>query len=446
MTNFPGAKPRRQLTLLPLIAAIFFMVSGGPYGLEEIIQKAGYSRTILILLLVPFIWSLPVALIVGELSAALPEEGGYYAWVRRALGRFWGFQEAWLSLVASVFDMAIYPTIFLLYLGQLWPAAIEGHSYLMVGGLVVAVSALWNIAGIKAVGDSGSAMMFLLLAPFAVLAAVCLLRGPIVPTSTTPVEGFNLLGGIVIAMWNYMGWDNASTVAGEVHNPQRNYPLALLGALALIATCYVIPVAALWHTGIDPSGFTTGSWVAVANQVVGPALGWAIVIGGMVCGLGMNNALVLSYSRVPYAMAQDGMLPSALARTNSKGVPWVSVVICAAAWTACLPLGFDRLIAIDIMVYSLSLLLEFIAIIALRMKEPDLPRPFRIPGGIPVLVVLTLGPMFVLGVALAQNHGEHAGPFSTLAWGALVILLGIIVYPLTGRQRASVSEVPSETE
>src|SRR3954452_895809 len=235
--------PRRRMTLLPLIAATFFMVSGGPYGLEEIVQKSGYSRSILILLLTPIIWSWPVALIVGELSAALPEEGGYYAWVRRALGPFWGFQEAWLSLVASIFDMAIYPTIFLLYLGQLWPSAVAGHRYIIVGGLVVVVSALWNIAGIKAVGDGASTMMFILLAPFAVLAAVCLLRGPIVPASNTPVEGVNLLGGIVIAMWNYMGWDNASTVAGEVHNPQRNYPLALFGALALIATCYIIPVA-----------------------------------------------------------------------------------------------------------------------------------------------------------------------------------------------------------
>lgn len=444
MTNFPGAKPRRQLTLLPLIAAIFFMVSGGPYGLEEIIQKAGYSRTILILLIVPFIWSLPVALMVGELSAALPEEGGYYAWVRRALGPFWGFQEAWLSLVASVFDMAIYPTIFLLYLGQLWPAAIEGHRYIIVGGLVVAASALWNIAGIKAVGDSGSAMMFLLLAPFAVLAAVCLIRGPIVPPASTPAHGINLLGGIVIAMWNYMGWDNASTVAGEVHNPQRNYPLALLGALALIATCYIIPVAALWRTGIDPSAFTTGSWVAAANQVVGPWLGWTIVFGGMVCGLGMNNALVLSYSRVPYAMAEDRMLPMVLARTNRKGVPWVSVLVCAIAWTACLPLGFDRLIAIDILVYSLSLLLEFIALIALRIKEPVLKRPFRIAGGMATLVLLTLCPMFVLAVALAQNYGDRAGPLSTLTWGTLVILLGVLVYPLTRRKRVVIEPLTPE--
>ncbi|MBV8821092.1 MAG: APC family permease [Acidobacteriaceae bacterium] len=428
--------PRRQLTLLPLIAAIFFMVSGGPYGLEEIIQKAGYSRTILILAIVPFIWSLPVALMVGELSAALPEEGGYYAWVRRALGPFWGFQEAWLSLAASIFDMAIYPTIFLLYLKQLWPAAVAGQRYILVGAAVVAACALWNIAGIKAVGDGSSWMMFLLLAPFAVVAVFCLFRAPSgLSTAPTSTQSVNLLGGIVIAMWNYMGWDNASTVAGEVENPQRNYPLALFGALLLIAACYIIPISALWRTGIDPSGFTTGSWVQVARQIAGPALGWAIVLGGMICGLGMNNALVLSYSRVPYAMANDGMLPAVLTRTNAKGVPWISVIVCATAWTACLPLGFDRLIAMDILIYALSLLLEFGALIALRMREPELERPFRIPGGIAVVAGIALGPLFVLGVAMRENGGERAGPLPTLAWGALLLLTGVFVYPLTSRRK-----------
>src|ERR1051326_4052597 len=103
---------RRSLGLLPLIATTFFMVSGGPYGLEELVQKAGYTRALVVLALLPFLWSLPTAFMVGELSGAIPEEGGYYVWVRRALGPFWGFQEAWLSLLASVFDMAIYPTLF----------------------------------------------------------------------------------------------------------------------------------------------------------------------------------------------------------------------------------------------------------------------------------------------------------------------------------------------
>jgi len=436
----------RKLTLWPLIAATFFMVSGGTYGTEDIIGGAGYAHGILILLLTPVLWSLPTAMMIGELATAMPHEGGYYAWVRRALGDFWGFQEAWLSLTASIFDMAIYPTLAVAYLTRLFPWVSHGRRGILVALGIVTVCALLNVAGIHVVGKTSFWLFIVLSAPFAVMAALAMFRiGALDHTSVAPAgREIGMMSGILICMWNYMGWDNASTVAGEVHNPQRNYPLALLGALALIATCYIIPVAALWQTGIDPSGFTTGSWVAAANQVVGPWLGWTIVFGGMICGLGMNNALVLSYSRVPYAMAEDRMLPSVLARTNSKGVPWISVIVCAIAWTACLPLGFDRLIAIDILVYSLSLLLEFIALIALRIKEPALERPFRIGGGMPVLVLLTICPMVVLAVALAQNYGDRAGPLSTLTWGALVILLGVLVYPLTRRKRANVRTITPE--
>src|SRR5438105_11868874 len=134
----PPATPIRPISLLSLCAATFFMVSGGPYGLEEIVVGHGYARSIGLLLLVPLIWSLPVALLVGELSASLPEEGGYYAWVRRALGPFWGFQEAWLTLAASIFDMSIYPTLFVLYLGEMWPAMRHGHNGVLVGAAVIA--------------------------------------------------------------------------------------------------------------------------------------------------------------------------------------------------------------------------------------------------------------------------------------------------------------------
>ena len=421
------------MTLLPLIGATFFMVSGGPYGLEEIVQKAGYSRSILILLLTPLIWSWPVALMIGELSAALPEEGGYYVWVRRALGPFWGFQEAWLSLAASVCDMAVYPTIFVLYLGQFAPNVVAGYRGVLVGGAVLLVCAIWNIAGIRAVGESSKFLMYALLAPFVVITAVALYRyGFAAPAFTRPSTSVDLLGGIVIAMWNYMGWDNASTVAGEVDNPQRTYPLAMFGAVILITISYIVPVYALSRTGMDTSGFTTGAWVQAASQIVGPWLGYAIVVGGLICGLGMTNALVLSYSRVPFAMAEDALMPGWLKKVHPKtGAPWVSIVVCSVAWIACLPLGFDRLIAIDIMVYSLSLLLEFVALIALRIREPELARPFKIKGGIPVLAALTLGPTFVLVLALIQNRGERAGPFSTFVWGLIVVVAGIAAYFFT---------------
>ena len=107
---------RRKLRIIPLIAATYFMVSGGPYGIEDILGGAGFAKAIGILLLLPFLWSLPTTLMIGELASAIPAEGGFYVWVRRGLGSFWGYQEGWLSLAASIFDMAIYPTIFVEYL------------------------------------------------------------------------------------------------------------------------------------------------------------------------------------------------------------------------------------------------------------------------------------------------------------------------------------------
>src|SRR5258707_7134524 len=143
------------------------MVSGGTYGTEEIIHGAGYGRGILILLFLPVLWCLPTAFMIGELSSALPAEGGYYAWVRRGLGNFWGFQEAWLSLAASIFDMAIYPTLFVAYLTQVAPWFREGHRGVMVGLFVVVACAALNIAGIRVVGITSLWLFFLLSTPFA---------------------------------------------------------------------------------------------------------------------------------------------------------------------------------------------------------------------------------------------------------------------------------------
>jgi amino acid transporter len=142
------ARTHGKLSFWPLVIATFFMVSGGTYGTEDIVHSAGYGMAILILLLTPLVWSVPTALMIGELSSALPQEGGYYVWVRRAMGDFWGFQEAWLSLAASVFDLAIYPALFVLYLARLYPWVGTGYRGLAVGVVVVVACAVLNIAGI----------------------------------------------------------------------------------------------------------------------------------------------------------------------------------------------------------------------------------------------------------------------------------------------------------
>src|SRR5271155_1193707 len=161
-----------KMRLGPLIAATYFMVSGGPYGLGGIIGGAGYGWALVMLLVIPVVWSLPTSLMVGELASAVPEEGGYYCWVRRALGGFWGFQEAWLSLAASVFDMAIYPVIFVLYLGRIEPAWTAGSRGTLWALVVVVVCMVWNLRGAWAVGEGSVGLFAVLLSPFVVLSAV----------------------------------------------------------------------------------------------------------------------------------------------------------------------------------------------------------------------------------------------------------------------------------
>jgi len=429
----PTLAPARRIGLVSLVGALYFMVSGGPYGIEELARKVGFGAAIVVLVATPLLWSLPVALMVGELSAALPEEGGYYAWVRRALGPFWAYQEAWSSLAASVFDMAIYPTLFVLYLGRLSPAS--GPSPLLVGVIFIAVSAAYNLAGARAVGGGSVAMTALLLAPFAVLVATAFSgHAPAAPSTAPRLASPDLAGGVLIAMWNYMGWDGSSTIAGEVERPQRTYPVGVMVAVALVALTYVVPVAAMWRAGVDPSAWETGSWVDVARDRGGVALGVAVVAGGMISAFGMHSALCLSYSRLPAVLARDGYLPRVLSRRLPRsGTPWVAILACSLAWTLSLGLSFERLVALDILLYGTSLVLELVALVVLRVREPLLPRPFRVPGGVAGVAALGVAPVALLGFALTKNLHESLGGVNALAFGAGVVTLGPLAYVASRR-------------
>jgi amino acid transporter len=408
------------------------MVSGGTYGTEEIVHGAGYGRAILILLLTPLLWSLPTAFMIGELSSALPFEGGYYAWVRRAMGNFWGFQEAWLSLIASIFDMAIYPTLFVAYLTRLFPWFAVAHRGVMVGLAVVIVCALLNIAGVKVVSTTSLWLFFALSAPFALVVILSPVKyGGLFHAVTAPTTSkVDLIGGLLICMWNYMGWDNASTIATEVERPQRTYPRAMLAAVVIVALSYIVPVAAVWMTRLPAGAWETGSWADIAGLLGGPLLRIALVVGGMFSAFGMFNALVMSYSRLPLAMAQDGMLPKFFGKLNRRRAPWVAIVALAIGWACCLGLGFERLVTIDILIYGASLSLEFLALIVLRIREPRLKRPFRVPGGMFGAVAVGVAPVLLLGFALVRSQSEHVWGVSSFALGAIVIAAGVFVYAL----------------
>ncbi len=415
------------------------MVSGGTYGTEDIIHGAGYSRGILLLLLTPLLWSLPTAYMIGELSSALPVEGGYYAWVRRAMGNFWGFQEAWLSLVASIFDMAIYPTLFVAYLTRLIPWFAVGHRGWMVALAVVTICALMNIAGIRVVAISSLWLFFLLSLPFVAIVLIAPLKiGALTGALTAPTTSdVGLIGGLLICMWNYMGWDNASTIAAEVKRPQRTYPRAMILAVVVVSLTYVLPFAAMWLTGVPASSFETGSWADIAGMMggllggplVAKAFRVALVLGGMMSAFGMFNALVMSYSRLPLAMAQDGMLPSIFGKLQTKTrAPWVAITVLAGCWALCLGLGFERLVTIDVLLYGMSLSLEFVALIVLRIKEPHLRRPFKVPGGVAGVILVGVFPVLLLGFSLVHGEGEQILGMSGLVFGLLLIGAGFLVY------------------
>lgn len=427
----PAAAPVRKLKLLPLIAATFFMVSGGPYGIEDILGGAGYGWALVLLLLVPMVWSIPTALMVGELASAIPAEGGFYVWVRRSLGPFWGFQEAWLSLAASIFDMAIYPTLFVLYLSRIAPGWTAGGRGVLWALAVVVVCCLLNLSGAFAVGESSVILFVLLLLPFVVLTAAGFAHGlqashPLAPFRLTRPADFTT--ALLVAMWNYMGWDNASTVAQEVDNPRRNYPRAIFGAVAIVTLSYVLPIAAMAVAGLPTAQFTTGAWADAAHTLVGPALGLLIVAGGMMNGFGIFNALVLSYSRLPVALAEDGLLPHRFTRFNRKGAPWIAILVCATCWAFALHFTFERLISLDLMLYGASLVLEFVALVVLRRKEPELARPFRIPGGVGTACLTGLLPTALIVYALWSSSAEHLAHMPSLLFGALVACLGPVLY------------------
>jgi amino acid transporter len=170
----------------------------------------------------------------------------------------------------------------------------------------------------------------------------------------------------------------------------------------------------------------------------------------MISEFGTFNSLVMSYSRLPVAMAEDGHLPKVFTRKLKDGAPWVAIIVLGIAWAASLGLSFDKLIMLDILLYGASLVLEFLALIFLRIREPHLPRPFRVPGGMFGAIAVGVGPTALLVIALIQNRHEHLdlgklGSVSQLSFGLALMAVGVVYYFAAGRAKPSLKSAKSET-
>jgi amino acid transporter len=196
----------------------------------------------------------------------------------------------------------------------------------------------------------------------------------------------------------------------------------MLLSIALIAAVYVAAVLGASASGMPPDAWDEGSWVEVGRRLGGEGLAASIALGATVCAAGMFLAALLSWSRLAEAMAIDGWLPSTLARRSPRtGTPTSSVVLGGALSALFLGVGLKRLVEIYVLLYGVALLLEFAALVSLRVREPDLHRPFRIPGGAAGCALLAVPPAVLLAVA-GWTGRDEPGAFGLSALQIALLL------------------------
>jgi amino acid transporter len=432
---------KRSLGTLSLVFILYFSTSGGPHTTETLVHDVGPGLALLVLLAVPILWSIPEVLIVGELASMLPEEGGYYRWVQRAFGDFWAFQNGWLTWLYSLVDMAIYPVLFLQYLGYFFPE-LTGPARYVVMLLVIWIATGVNLRGALPVGRVSIIAGLFIIVGFLLVAITAIPNIHHVPWTPfmKPGQGLpkGLAVGLSIALWNYIGWDNASTVEGEVKDATRSYPRALAITLPLVTVGYFIPLL----TTLGATDWTTwsdGAWPQIAAAASGAAGKWLapwIAVGGMVSAVALFNALLLAYSRIPFVMATDRLLPRAIAFVDGRGTPRNSVLVSAVLYSMFVLAPLGSLVVADALLYAFALSLEFAALIHLRKREPNLRGAFRIPLERRGVIVLALIPLSILAtlVVLSFRDGEYGLP--ALIGSALGMMLGVVAFSYAIRRRA----------
>jgi amino acid transporter len=407
---------------------MYLTVSGGAYGIEDAVRIAGPRLALLLCLAVPLLLSLPTALMAAELTALIPAQGGFYHWVKEAFGPFAGFVEAYLTILYTAVDMAIYPVLFSAYLSFLIP--LNATEQAALGMVLVWIAGLLNLLGIRLVGRTSVALTFILLLPFV---AMVLLGSPHLLHWRPPggqLAGHDFMGalggGLSVVIWNFCGWENLSVVAAEIHEPQRNYLRALGIALPIVILGYLLPLAVALNGASSGAGWQAGSFARAGAAIGGPLLGVAIGIGGAIGSFAIFEAAMLWVSRMPYVLASENYLPKPLAEVWRSRSPAKSILLCCLIFTLLVPLGFVTLVVFDVFFYMGALMLEMAALVKLRRLQPSRTGLFVIGGGRLGLAAVVIAPILVwlatFGLALSQAPGHKDF--------VIAIILALAVWPV----------------
>ena len=435
----------RKATTLHLVFMTYSVICSGAYGLEEMISGSGPGMALFTLIILPFIWAVPVALACAELSARYPVEGGYYRWARMAFGDFTGYMAGWLVWLANLATNGTFAVLFANYL-RYWIPDLSHFWNWVIAAVVIWITVYLNWRGIRPVGTTSIILTALIFFPFLGMTLLGLLKWqsnpfvPFVAPGQAPLPAF--AAGLGIAIWLYSGYEKLTTNAGEVENPSRAFPIALAISVPMTAGSYIIPTLAAL-AGVDHWREWGESYFSVAAKTLGgPALGMAMAAGGMISSTCLLMVTILGQSRLPMVMAEDGLFPKIFERTHARfGTPTVSLVVGGLVLTPLVYGKFSYLTAMFSMVQVLAYLLIFAALLRLR-GHPEAPsaaaggqgKTFRIPLGTGGIALMIVPSVFLSGLAIVQTVW-HDGGFdrSQAAIDVLVLASGPLTYLLFNR-------------
>jgi APA family basic amino acid/polyamine antiporter len=390
--------------------------------------------------------SLCGALSYAELAAAMPEAGGEYVYLREAYGPLWGFLYGWTQMwVAKSGSIATLATGFFYYLTNFFPV-LDGVFYtvplplgahgaplelrygqLLAMALILFLAAV-NYFGVKLGGEIQIIVTIVkvLLIAFIIVAGLGFGKAhaaaPAAAALPLTIAGF--FGALVAALWAYDGWNNVSMVASEIRRPQRSLPLALIGGTLAVIVIYLAANAAYFHVlTAQQVGASERVAADMMRRVVGNWGAHAVSIAAMISIFAALNGSILTGARVPYAMARDRRFFASVAKVNAAyRTPGVSI-LALSVWSALLVLSgrYEQLFTYVIFASWILYGMTTAAVIVLRYKRPDLPRPYKTLA-YPVLPVL-----FVLAATSLVLSTLFDSPRESLL-GLGIILLGVPFY------------------
>lgn len=412
---------------------MFSYTTGGPFGLEDMVTTSGPGMTLIYLLVLPFFWCIPVSLVSAELTTAMPVEGGFYRWTRAAFGDFWGFLAGWWNWSASFLLGGAYAVLFTDYLVYYFPGIIGWKHYLVSVALIAVITWI-NVLGIQLVGQVATALEIFIFVPVITMIVMAFTNwhhNPFVPLTPPHQPTFKIFGvGLALGLWLYSGYEQLSTVAEEVENPQRAYPRALALVVPLSIAAYFLPTLAglasagnweKWHTG-----FFSEAATMIGGSLFGrPWLGTWMTLAAMMCNVALLNSTVLTTTRMPFAMAEDGYLPVVLTRRHSRyGTPWLAILSSAVIYALLAWQSLAQLISVYIWLRSATTVLTVLSAWKLRRSQPRMPRAFVVPGRRLGLTYVVAAPVVMAMVALLGSDRF------ALIGGAIAMILGPALYGL----------------